>query len=76
MLTYASLQMHAYIHAHTCTMQPPSKTASEPGLILLTEHSFLSYFFVKDFIYLFMRDAQREAETEAEREAGSVWGGA
>ena len=28
-------------------------------------------FFKKDFIYLFMRDAQREAETQAEGEAGS-----
>ena len=25
-----------------------------------------------DFIYLFMRDAQREAETQAEGEAGSL----
>ena len=26
----------------------------------------------KDFIYLFMRDAQREAETQAEGEVGSM----
>ena len=31
-------------------------------------------FFLKDFIYLFMRDTQREAETQAEGEAGSSWG--
>ena len=31
-------------------------------------------FFLKDFIYLFMRDTQKEAETYAEGEAGSLWG--
>ena len=35
---------------------------------------FLSFFFFKDFIYLFMRDTQREAETQAEGEAGSTQG--
>ena len=29
-------------------------------------------FFLKGFIYLFMRDTQREAETKAEGEAGSM----
>ena len=29
------------------------------------------YLFIKDFIYLFMRDTQ--AETQAEGEAGSLW---
>ena len=32
------------------------------------------WFFFKDFIYLFMRDAQREAETQAMGEAGSLQG--
>ena len=34
------------------------------------------YFFLKDFIYLFMRDThrEREAETQAEGEAGSMQG--
>ena len=33
-------------------------------------------FFLKDFIYLFMRDteSEREAETQAEGEAGSMQG--
>ena len=31
-------------------------------------------FFLKDSIYLFMRDTQREAETQAEGEAGSMQG--
>ena len=30
--------------------------------------------FLKDFIYLFMKDTQKEAETQAEGEAGSLWG--
>ena len=30
------------------------------------------YYFLKDFIYLFMRDTQREVETQAEEEAGSL----
>ena len=34
--------------------------------------SQLLLFFFKDFIYLFMRDAQREAETQAEEEADSL----
>ena len=33
-----------------------------------------SIFFLKDFIYLFMRDTQREVETQAEGEAGSLRG--
>ena len=33
------------------------------------------FFFLKDFIYLFMRDAEREAEAQAEgKEAGSMQG--
>ena len=36
--------------------------------------SWVSVFFFKDFIYLFMRDTEREAETQAEGEAGSLWG--
>ena len=32
------------------------------------------YFFLKDFVYLFMRDIQREAETQVEGEAGSMRG--
>ena len=32
----------------------------------------LNLFIFKDFIYLFMEDAQREAETQAEGEAGST----
>ena len=31
-----------------------------------------SLFFLKDFIYLFMRDNEKEAETETEGEAGSM----
>ena len=31
-------------------------------------------FFLKDFIYLFMRDTEREAETLAEGEVGSMQG--
>ena len=38
------------------------------------EHPTWSFLFFKDFIYLFMRDAEREAETQAEGEAGSLWG--
>ena len=34
-----------------------------------------NFFFLKDFIYLFMKDTQREAEAQAEGEAGSLWGG-
>ena len=30
------------------------------------------FIFLRDFIYLFMRDTQREAETRAEGEAGSM----
>ena len=30
--------------------------------------------FLKNFIYLLMRDTEREAETQAEGEAGSLWG--
>ena len=33
-----------------------------------------SFFFFKDFIYLFMRDTERETETQAEGEAGSMQG--
>ena len=29
--------------------------------------------FLKDFIYLFVRDTEREAETQAEGEGGSLW---
>ena len=36
--------------------------------------SFVSPFFKKYFIYLFMRDPQRGAETQAEGEAGSPRG--
>ena len=32
------------------------------------------FFFLQDFIYLFMRDTQREAETQGEGEAGSLQG--
>ena len=32
------------------------------------------YLFLKDFIYLSMRDTEREAETQAEGEAGSMQG--
>ena len=44
-----------------------------PALSLLVSPSF---FFFKDFIYLFMRDAEgeRQAETQAEGEAGSMQG--
>ena len=34
-------------------------------------HNFIFYF-LKDFISLFMRDTEREAETQAEGEAGSL----
>ena len=40
-------------------------------------YHFITTFFFKDFIYLFMRDTQRElerAETEEEGEAGSMQG--
>ena len=43
-----------------------AKPLSHPGIPI--------FFFFKDFIYLFMRDAQRETETQAEREAGSMQG--
>ena len=38
--------------------------------------SFIYFLFLKDFIYLFMRDAgrEREAETQAGGEAGSMQG--
>ena len=46
-----------------------------PDLLFLLN---VSFFFFKDFIYLFMRDTQREreteAETQAEGEAGSMQG--
>ena len=32
------------------------------------------FIYLKDFIYLFMRDTQREAETQAEGEAGLIQG--
>ena len=32
------------------------------------------FLFLKDFIYLFIRDREREEETWTEREAGSLWG--
>ena len=28
--------------------------------------NFLSFFFFKDFVYVFMRDTEKEAETQAE----------
>ena len=34
----------------------------------------LLFYFIKDFIYLFVRDTEREAETKAEGEAGSIPG--
>ena len=44
----------------------------------MTSHSvstgILVFIFLKDFIYLFMRDTGREAETKAEGEASSLWG--
>ena len=40
---------------------------------LLSAKAFL-FFFLKDFIYLFVRDTEREAETQAEGEAGSLQG--
>ena len=39
----------------------------------LTSQSNISIF-LKDFVYLFMKDPQREAETQAEGEAGSLQG--
>ena len=30
--------------------------------------------FLKDFIYVFMKDTEREAETQAEGDAGCLWG--
>ena len=30
------------------------------------------FYFFKDFIYLFMRDAEREAETQREKQAPSM----
>ena len=39
-----------------------------------TRKAILFLFFVKHFIYLFMRDREREAETKAEGEAGSLQG--
>ena len=35
----------------------------------------ISFFFFKEFIYLFMRGTQRKAETQAEGEAGSLFPG-
>ena len=32
------------------------------------------FIYIKDFIYLFMRNREREAETQAEGEAGSLQG--
>ena len=37
-------------------------------------HLGLNVYFLKDFIYLFMKDREREAETQAEGEAGSIQG--
>ena len=34
----------------------------------------ICYLFLKDFIYLFMREREREAETQAEGETGSRQG--
>ena len=42
-----------------------AKPLSHPGIPAIK-------IFLKDFIYLFMRDTQREAETQAEGEAGSM----
>jgi len=38
---------------------------------LFFKNVFFSFFFFKDFIYLFIHERQRERETEAEGEAGS-----
>ena len=46
----------------------------EMYFLFLVISFFLSFFFFKDFIYLFMRDTEREAETQAEGEAGSMQG--
>ena len=35
---------------------------------------FFIFIFLKDFIYLFIRDTQGEAETQAEGEAGPMQG--
>ena len=47
-----------------------------PSLCVLHVHtgSLQFDFFLKDVIYLFMRDTEREAETQAEGEAGSTQG--
>ena len=45
-----------------------------PEICVLTIQLCVSLFFIKDFIYLFMRDTQREAEPQAEGEAGSMQG--
>ena len=42
--------------------------------LLLFVLFFIYFCFLKDYIYLFMRDREREAETQAEGEAGSVRG--
>ena len=36
--------------------------------------SLLTFLFLKDFVYLFMRETQREAELYTEEEAGSLQG--
>ena len=38
----------------------------------MSEIIYLFLLFLKDFIYLFMREREREAETQAEGEAGSM----
>ena len=54
-------------------------SSNEPNIMFLTS-SFYLFIFFKDFIYLFMRDAERErerereAETQAEGGAGSMQG--
>ena len=43
-------------------------------LITLLCISFILFYFLKRFIYLFMIDIEREAETQEEGEAGSMPG--
>ena len=42
--------------------------------VILMENLQVSHHFLKDFIYLFMRDPEREAETQAEGEGGYMQG--
>ena len=51
---------------------PSPRGPREAGHSIFSQLKF--FFFLIDFIYLFMRDIDREAETQAEGEAGSMQG--